>query len=111
MPEVATFDDVATRVLVSEVLDFMAGDPRVRDRRLAGLVAEDERRGTELAASLLAWLDAFGDVRAAGEAMRIHPNTVRYRVRRAAEVAGLDLTDPDQRLVAALQLRLVRRGG
>jgi DNA-binding PucR family transcriptional regulator len=111
LPEVATFDDVATRVLVSEVLDFMAGDPRVRDRRLVALVAEDERRGTELAGSLLAWLDAAGDVRAAGAALGIHPNTVRYRVRRAAEVAGIDLDDPDQRLVASLQLRLVRRGG
>jgi DNA-binding PucR family transcriptional regulator len=31
---------------------------------------------------------------------------LRYRVRRAAELAGLDLTDPDQRLLAHLQLRL-----
>lgn len=118
VPEVATFEDVASRVLVSELVDFMAADPRVRDRRLAVLVDEDGRRGTELAASLLAWLDASGDPRAAagaaqaaGAALGIHPNTVRYRVRRAEEVAGIDLSDPDQRLVAWLQLRLARRGG
>jgi DNA-binding PucR family transcriptional regulator len=111
VPEVATFEDVATRVLVSELVDFLAAHPGVRDRRLAKLVAEDERRGTELAASLLAWLDAAGDVKAAGAALGIHPNTVRYRVRRAEEVAGINLSDPDQRLVAWLQLRLARRGG
>jgi DNA-binding PucR family transcriptional regulator len=116
--EVAAFEDVATKVLVSELVDFLAANPRVRDRRLVGLVAEDERRGTELAASLLAWLDASGDPKAAagaaqsaGAALGIHPNTVRYRVRRAEEVAGIDLSDPDQRLVAWLQLRLARRGG
>jgi DNA-binding PucR family transcriptional regulator len=107
---VATFDDVATRVLVGEILGFLADHPQVRDHRLAKLVAADERRGTELAVSLLGWLDAFGDARAAAQALRIHPNTLRYRVRRAAELTGLDLADPDQRLVAALQLRLTVRG-
>jgi DNA-binding PucR family transcriptional regulator len=118
VPEVATFEDVATRVLVSELVDFLAASPRIRDRRLTKLVDEEERRGTELVASLLAWLDASGDPRAAagaaqaaGAALGVHPNTVRYRVRRAEEVAGIDLSDPDQRLVAWLQLRLAQRGG
>jgi len=38
--------------------------------------------------------------------MYVHPNTFRYRLRRLAEVGGLDLTDADARFAAMLQLRL-----
>jgi DNA-binding PucR family transcriptional regulator len=55
---------------------------------------------------VLAYLDAFGDVRSAAKLLHVHPNTLRYRVRRAAEVTGIDLDDPLQRLFAQLQLRL-----
>jgi DNA-binding PucR family transcriptional regulator len=36
----------------------------------------------------------------------VHPNTLRYRLRRAEQLTGLDLSRPDQRLLAMLQLRL-----
>ena len=39
--------------------------------------------------------------------MFVHPNTFRYRLRRAAEVGGIDLNDPNARLSAMLQLRLM----
>ena len=40
----------------------------------------------------------------------MHPNTLRQRIRRACEMAGLDLDDPAQRLVATIQLRLMLTG-
>ncbi|MFD1050894.1 helix-turn-helix domain-containing protein, partial [Kibdelosporangium lantanae] len=52
-------------------------------------------------------LDAFGDVIAAASALHVHPNTFRYRLRRLTEISGLDLTDPDARFAAMLQLRVV----
>jgi len=97
--DVATLDDVRSRVLVSETLALLAEHPRIRDPRLAKLDGE-------LARSVLAYLDAFGDVRSAARVLHVHPNTLRYRVRRAAEVSGIDLDDPLQRLFAQLQLRL-----
>lgn len=36
--------------------------------------------------------------------LHLHPNTLRYRLRRAAEITGIDLKDPLQRLVAHLAL-------
>jgi DNA-binding PucR family transcriptional regulator len=39
--------------------------------------------------------------------MNLHVNTVRYRLRRAAEVTGLDMEDADQRLLTELQIRLL----
>jgi DNA-binding PucR family transcriptional regulator len=59
-----------------------------------------------LARSLLAYLDALGDVQAAAAASHVHPNTLCYRLRRVGDVAGLDLGDPLLRLFAGLQLRL-----
>jgi DNA-binding PucR family transcriptional regulator len=35
----------------------------------------------------------------------VHPNTVRYRLRRAAELFHLDLDDPDEVLTLWLALR------
>jgi hypothetical protein len=71
------------------------------------LVEHDRQHGGELLATLRAYFAAVGDVKLAAEHLGLHYNTVRYRLRRAAEVAGLDLNDPDQRLLAELQVRLL----
>ncbi|KAA2261328.1 PucR family transcriptional regulator [Solihabitans fulvus] len=104
--DVATLADVRAEVLISETLALLAEHQRVRDPRLTAILAHDAEQGSQLARSLLAYLDAFGDVRGAARELHVHPNTLRYRVRRAAEVGGLDLDDPKQRLFAQLQLRL-----
>jgi DNA-binding PucR family transcriptional regulator len=39
--------------------------------------------------------------------MFVHPNTFRYRLRRAAEVGRIDLNDRSARLSAMLQLHLM----
>ncbi|GJF30781.1 transcriptional regulator [Kitasatospora sp. NE20-6] len=105
-PEVAALSDVQAEVLVSEVLALLQDHPGLRDPRLAALAGYDRRHGTRLAESVLAWLDALGEVRVAADALHIHPNTLRYRVRRAEQLTGLDLAQPQQRLLAMLQLRL-----
>ncbi|CAM01290.1 CdaR family transcriptional regulator [Saccharopolyspora erythraea NRRL 2338] len=108
---IATISDVRAKVVLSEVLTLLQGNERFRDARLAVLAEHDAEHGTELARSLLAYLEEFGDVRAASERMHVHPNTLRYRVRRAGEISGIDLGDPAERLSAHLQLLLARRTG
>lgn len=107
--EIATIADVRARVLVSEVLTVLGGNDRFRDPRLARLTEHDSEHGGELARSVLTYLEEFGDVRAASERLHIHPNTLRYRVRRAGKMSGIDLTDSSERLNAHLQLLLARR--
>lgn len=65
---------------------------------------EEGSRGVDLRHSLRLWLEADGDTRVAARRLHLHPNTVRYRVRRAAELTGMDFHDPLQRLVAHLAL-------
>ncbi|MEZ0067056.1 DNA-binding PucR family transcriptional regulator [Streptacidiphilus sp. MAP12-20] len=104
--QVADLAQVQAQVLLAETLALLAAAPSVRDPRLNALLAHDAEHGGQLAASVLAWLDAFGDVRAAAAALHIHPNTLRYRVRRAEQLTSLDLSRPEERLLAMLQLRL-----
>ncbi|MFJ3404092.1 helix-turn-helix domain-containing protein [Promicromonospora sp. NPDC090134] len=77
---------------------------------LARPVDYDAEHSAGLVATLRAWLDAFGDVTAAAAAEFVHPNTFRYRLRRVAEVSGIDLDDPEARFGAMLQLRVMRPG-
>lgn len=103
---VAALPDIQAEVLVSEVLTLLSAHPEMRDPRLTALVTHDSRSQGQLAESVLAYLNSFGDVRAAAAGLHVHPNTLRYRIRRAEELTGLDLSRPDQRLLAMLQLRL-----
>jgi DNA-binding PucR family transcriptional regulator len=104
--QVADLAQVRAQVLLAETLGLLAAAPAVRDPRLTALLAHDAEHGGQLATSVLAWLDAFGDVREAAAALHIHPNTLRYRVRRAEQLTSLDLSRPEERLLAMLQLRL-----
>ncbi|MUL42280.1 PucR family transcriptional regulator [Streptomonospora sp. PA3] len=107
--DVATMPDVRTQVLISETLAYLRGTPALRDPRVTALAEHDAAQGSELVVSLLAYLEDFGDVRTAAARLHIHPNTLRYRVRRAEQVSGIDLADPTQRLFTHLQL-LMERG-
>jgi hypothetical protein len=104
-PEVATLGEVRTQLLLLHLRDELDRRPELADPGLAVLLAHDERRHGELSMSLLAWLEADQNVQAAATRLHVHPNTLRYRLRRGAEIANIDLSDPDQRLAAWLQLR------
>lgn len=104
---VALLADVHVEALVLELRDLVAAHGDRPTGPTARLFAYDDEHNTRLVETLRAWLDAFGDVIAASAAMYVHPNTFRYRLRRLAEVSGIDLTDPEARFAAMLQLRVV----
>lgn len=103
---VTTIEASRTPVLLGEIVGLLAANPELVDPRVAELRDYDAAHGTALIPSVRAYLDAFGDVRAAAGELHIHPNTLRYRLRRTQELTGLDLTDPASRLVVALALRI-----
>jgi DNA-binding PucR family transcriptional regulator len=80
--------------------------PEHQRSKIAALERHDEQRGSEFVATLRAYLDAFGDVTVAAKLLAVHPNTLRYRLDRITRLADLNLDDPDERLVLALELRL-----
>ncbi|WP_116110732.1 PucR family transcriptional regulator [Amycolatopsis ruanii] len=68
----------------------------------------DRINRTDYVETLYEWLRHPGDPRSAAQALRIHPNTFRYRMRRVLELVPLDLDDPDVRLALLVQLVAVR---
>ncbi|MCX4827612.1 helix-turn-helix domain-containing protein [Streptomyces sp. NBC_01016] len=104
-PEVAGADDVRFALDALRVSDAVAAQvPSVGDA-VAALLAHDERHGTDLPRTVAAHLAFFGDAGATARYLGIHANTLRYRLRRARELGGFDLNDPDVRLVVELGLR------
>lgn len=71
---------------------------------LTAITDHDQVHGTELLTSLAAWLGAGQQARVAAVKLGVHVNTLRYRLRRAAEISGLDLDDQDTRALAHLLL-------
>jgi hypothetical protein len=107
---VARLEDIHVEALVLELRDLVAARGDQPTGSLAKLIEYDRQHQTHLVETLQAWLDAFGDVTAASEALFLHPNTFRYRLRRLAEVGDINLSDPEQRFVAMLQLRVLGPG-
>lgn len=106
-PGVATMADVQTSVMLLHVRDELARHPELKHPELSRLIAHDNQRGTDLASTLLAWLEAGQNVALAAEHLHVHPNTLRYRLRRIREIAPINLDDPDHRLATWLELRLM----
>ena len=94
------------RDLAPELL--LAADPAVADdlatRRLAPLSELRPSARARLTATLVAWLEHQGDVRATAEALHVHVQTVRYRLAQLREVFGDALDDGRARLELALAL-------
>lgn len=103
--EVATLSEVFLDVVTLRVADSLAADGLGDYGPLAALAAHDAEHGTGLVAGARAYLAHGGDVREAAEAVHVHPNTLRNRVRRAKDACGVDLDDADTRLAVMLQLR------
>jgi len=102
---VARVAEVETESLLLELRDLRSSRGDVFSDGLVRLAAYDARGDAHLIETLSAWLDGFGDVKAAAAACFVHPNTFRYRLRRVAEVGGIDLTDPETRFAMMLELR------
>ncbi|MGH2969044.1 MAG: PucR family transcriptional regulator, partial [Solirubrobacteraceae bacterium] len=104
---VVHFEDVRASAVLLELLEVAGDHPSWRVGKVQALLEHDREHGTGYADTLRAYLDHWGDVAATARALGLHPNTLRYRVRRLVELSGLDLDDPEERLVAELQVRLL----
>jgi len=107
---VTTLAESRTAVLLGEIIDLVASRPELVDPRIATLEAYDTKHDSAMVDTVEEYLLHFGDVRSAAEALHIHPNTVRYRLRRAEQLLAIDFDDPGVRLLVQIQLLARRRG-
>jgi PucR C-terminal helix-turn-helix domain len=80
---------------------------RLAGRVLGPLEAYAERRSSDLLDTLEAFLACDLDRRKTAQRLHVHPNTLDYRLRRIAELTGLEPGRP--RDLAQLELALARR--
>ncbi|WP_150242784.1 PucR family transcriptional regulator [Nocardiopsis quinghaiensis] len=76
--------------------------------RLAPLTRLRPPQRERMADTLLSWLESGLNANEAAERLSIHPQTVRYRMRRLEELFGARLHDPGERFELELVLRARR---
>jgi DNA-binding PucR family transcriptional regulator len=75
---------------------------------LGPLLDYDSRRGTDLVATLSAFLEHGGNYDGTAGALHIHRSTLRYRLYRIRDLTGHDLADPETRLHVEVAIRAWR---
>jgi hypothetical protein len=88
----------------------IAGDEEAREM-LADIHRLLAATDAALVDTLTAYVDCGGALEATARALFVHPNTVRYRLRRVADVTGLAPTDPRDRWALTIGLTLGRLTG
>jgi hypothetical protein len=90
---------------------LLAADPglagELAQTRLAPLNELPKVQRRRLEATLRAWLDRPGQVQAVAAELRVHPQTVRYRLRKLRDLFGPSIDDPEGRFELQLALRSV----
>jgi sugar diacid utilization regulator len=105
---VGTVDDTRITHVLITLGELVRDRPELRLPGVRELLRQDQERGKNYLETLKAYLDASGSIPAAAAAVGVHVNTMRYRVTRVQEVSGLNLDDPDHRLVVAVELLALR---
>jgi len=89
-------------IVLNEIVDVLRARPILVRGLLDRLVTHDRQYNTDYVTTLRVYINSFGDMRAAAKSLHLHPNSLRYRVKRLTEIGGLDLGDPKLRLVLQL---------
>jgi hypothetical protein len=82
-----------------------AGDPLARSTLINRIYRPLQAHSTELLATLWCYLDNGRSLEATARELFVHPNTVRYRLKRISEVIGWDATGAREALI--LQAALI----
>jgi hypothetical protein len=88
----------------------LAGDPLARQALQDQVAAPLQAAGGGVLETVRAVLASGGNLEASARAIFVHPNTVRYRLKRAAELTGLSATDPRGSWTLQVALALARLG-
>jgi DNA-binding PucR family transcriptional regulator len=105
--QVTRFDDLGVYQVLATTTDVSAMESFAADW-LSTLIEYDSMHGSQLVATLSAYLDCGGSYDATADVLSVHRSTLKYRLRRIREVSGHDLGDPDTRFNLQLATRAWR---
>ena len=107
-PPIAGYDELGAYKYLLRI-GMEAGERDATVQAVGRLARYDRDRQTQLLATLEEFLHRQGSISATSDALYVHPNTLRQRRRRIAEVADLDLRRDDW-LELEIAVKLVRLG-
>ncbi|MBW5251048.1 helix-turn-helix domain-containing protein [Streptomyces sp. P01-B04] len=89
------WQDAPRPVLADDLLPerAMAGDPAARDQLVEEIYRPLEEAGSALLETLSVYLEQASSLEGAARMLFVHPNTVRYRLRRVTDVTGWSPSD------------------
>jgi GAF domain-containing protein len=105
-PSVMTYEELGPYKYLLR-MPFDAGTRDAHRDAVMRLADYDRQRQTSLVRTLEEFLRRRGNISATAEALYIHPNTLRQRLRRIQELSGLDLRKDDWLLVE-IALKMVK---
>jgi DNA-binding PucR family transcriptional regulator len=86
----------------------LAGDPEAEHQLIDRVARPLEQAGGGLLETVEAYLETGGVLESCARTLFVHPNTVRYRLRKAAEVTGCNANLPRDALVLRVALAVGR---
>ncbi len=103
----ASRDNLSRPTLADDLLPerVLAGDLLAKQALISTYYLPLVSGSTELLQTLRAYLENGGSLEATAKSLFVHANTVRYRLRRIAEIIGEDVTDP--RVAFVVQIAIV----
>ena len=105
-PAVLSYEDLGAYKYLLRI----AVDGGIRDATVdavSRLAEYDAQRGSQLVLTLEEFLRRHGNISATSETLFVHPNTLRQRLRRIAELSGLDLRKDDW-LMIEIAVKMVK---
>lgn len=103
---VASAHDVRSALTLLELAHVFRGTPRLMSPQALQVLEFDAGSGTQYAKTLRTYLDCSRDSAKTAARLSLHQNTLRYRLRRANELFGIDLEKPDETLTLWLSLHV-----
>jgi sugar diacid utilization regulator len=106
---VLAFEDTgAYRLLLPAMSEDPAELERFYSETVEPLLAYDEQYETELVTTVETYLDNDGNIAATAQQLFTHRHTIRYRLERARELCGHDVTSTEGREKLGLGLKAMR---
>ena len=106
---VVTFEETGTYKLLFQVFaDRPEELESFYEQTMAPLVRYDEQYQTELVGTVATYLDLDCNLAATAQTLYTHRHTIRYRLDRITELAGLDIGKTDDREKLSLGLKAMR---
>jgi hypothetical protein len=78
---------------------------------LGPLLDYDAEHRTELVHTLATYLQQHGSHKRSARMLQVHTNTIAYRVARMEAITGLNLSNPDDRLIAHVAVKIIESQG